>query len=175
MPTPPAPASSPGLPSELAALDTQFIALQKERLTAPFEADVAKLNTGYLGGIAKKIAEEKAAGHLDGILALEAEQKRINDMQPVPDVDEDKTLASLKALRVIYRTTYAKLITARLENLKALIDPLEKRLAQMEADFTKADRVADAKTVRGYREVLHEGSAGTPARKLKIRRRSRPV
>ncbi len=164
MPTPPAPASSPGLPSELAALDTQFIALQKERLTAPFEADVAKLNTGYLGGIAKKIAEEKAAGHLDGILALEAEQKRINDMQPVPDVDEDKTLASLKALRVIYRTTYAKLITARLENLKALIDPLEKRLAQMEADFTKADRVADAKTVRGYREVLHEGSAGTPAR-----------
>jgi serine/threonine protein kinase len=55
---------TPPLPPELAALDTQFIALQKDRVTAPFEADLAKLNAGYLGGIGKKIAEEKAAGHL---------------------------------------------------------------------------------------------------------------
>ncbi|MBL9178117.1 MAG: protein kinase, partial [Verrucomicrobiaceae bacterium] len=65
------------LPPELAALDAQFIALQKERVTAPFEADVAKLNTSYLGGIGKKIAEEKAAGHLDAILALEAEKQTV--------------------------------------------------------------------------------------------------
>ena len=73
-PKPPALESqAPPLPPELATLDAQFIKLQAERVTAPFEADVAKLNAGYLGGIGKKIAEEKAAGHLDGILALEAE------------------------------------------------------------------------------------------------------
>ncbi len=156
--------SATSLPPELAALDAQFIALQKERVTAPFEADVAKLNAGYLGGIGKRITEEKAAGHLDGILALEAEQKLINDKQPVPDADDDKTPASLKALRAIYREAYAKLAATRAANLQALTEPLDKRLAQMESDFAKADRLADAKTVRGYREVLGEGrAAGPPA------------
>jgi serine/threonine protein kinase/formylglycine-generating enzyme required for sulfatase activity len=165
---PPAAAASPqtalagasALPPELATLDAQFIKLQAERVTAPFEADLAKLNAGYLGGIAKKITEEKAAGHLDGILALEAEQKLITDKQPVPDTDDDKTPASLKALRAIYRTAYAKLAATRATNLKALIAPLDARLATMESDFAKTDRLADAKTVRGYREALKESTPG---------------
>jgi serine/threonine protein kinase len=155
---------TPPLPPELAALDAQFIKLQAERVTAPFEADLAKLNTGYLGGIGKKIAEEKAAGHLDGILALEAEQKLITAKQPVPETDDEKTPVSLKALRVIYREQFAKLAATRAANLKALTDPLDKRLAQMETDFAKADRLADAKTVRGYREVLNESSTSFPTR-----------
>jgi hypothetical protein len=82
----------------------------------------------------------------------------------VPETDAENTPASLKALRAIYREAYAKLATTRAANLKALTDPLDKRLAQMETDFTKADRLADAKTVRGYREVLNEGrAAGPPA------------
>ena len=44
-------------------------------MTAPFEADVAKLNNGYLGGIDRKIAEERGKGNLDGVLALEEEKK----------------------------------------------------------------------------------------------------
>jgi serine/threonine protein kinase len=151
------------LPPELATLDAQFIKLQAERVTAPFESDLAKLNSGYLGGIVKKIAEEKAAGHLDGILALEAEQKLITDKQPVPESDEEKTPASLKALRGIYRTAYAKLATTRATNLKALIAPLDARLAAMESDFAKTDRLADAKTVRGYRETLKESSPDIPS------------
>jgi hypothetical protein len=151
------------LPPELAALDATFIKLQAERVTAPFESDLAKLNAGYLGGIGKKIAEEKAAGHLDGILALEAEQKLITEKQPVPESDDEKTPASLKALRVIYREAYAKLAATRGTNLKALTDPLDKRLAQMESDFAKSDRLADAKTVRGYREVLSESTPGLQA------------
>ncbi len=189
-PSPPAPApslrisSSPSLPPELAALDAQFIKLQSERVTAPFEADVAKLNTSYLGGIGKKIAEEKAAGHLDAILALEAEKKNVervfnslsaggatagNELKtrstsPVPESDDEKTPASLKALRAIYREQFTKLAAARAANLQALTDPLDKRLAQMETDFTKADRLADAKVVRGYREALAESSTSFPTR-----------
>ncbi len=44
---------------ELATLDEQFKKLTAERVTAPFEADVAKLNSGYLGGLDRKRAEEK--------------------------------------------------------------------------------------------------------------------
>ncbi|MFN0080776.1 MAG: bifunctional serine/threonine-protein kinase/formylglycine-generating enzyme family protein [Prosthecobacter sp.] len=155
--------SPPALPPELAALDATFIKLQAERVTTPFEADLTKLNAGYLGGIGKKIAEEKAAGHLDGILALEAEQKLITDKQPVPDTDEEKTPASLTALRGIYRTAYAKLAATRATNLKALITPLDARLATIESDFAKSDRVADAKIVRGYRDALKESTPGLQA------------
>jgi len=86
------------LPPELATLDATFIRLQSERVTAPFETEIAKLNAGYLGGIGKKIADEKAAGHLDGILALEAEQKLMTEKQPVPESDDDKTPSQPQSL-----------------------------------------------------------------------------
>jgi len=144
---------------------------------------VAKLNTSYIGGIGKKIAEEKAAGHLDAILALEAEKQNVervfnslsaggatagNELKtrstsPVPDEDDEKTPASLKALRTIYREQFAKLAATRAANLQALTDPLDKRLAAMETGFTKADRLADAKVVRGYREAL-ESNTSFPTR-----------
>jgi formylglycine-generating enzyme required for sulfatase activity len=148
------PTPAPSLPPELAALNTQFIALQQESVIAPFAADLAKLNSSYLGGIARKITEEQAAGHAADVLALEAEQKRITANQPVPETDAAATPASLKALRSIYRDALAKIIASRAVNLQALTDPLDKRLVQMAADFTQSKRLTDAQTVRSYREVL---------------------
>jgi serine/threonine protein kinase len=139
---------------ELKALHEQFVKLQAERVTAPFEAEVAKLNAGYVGGIDREIANEKKAGHLDGVIALEAEKKLIADKQPIPAEDEATTTDALKKLRGIYRAAYAKIEAARAENLKALTDPLSIRLKQIEAELTKKDRVPDAKTVREYREAL---------------------
>jgi formylglycine-generating enzyme required for sulfatase activity len=162
------------------------VKLKAERVTAPFEADVAKLNAGYIGGIDRKITEEKAAGHLDGIIALEAEKKLIQGVGvanspssnrdlaspapcPIPADDAEGTTANLKALRTIYRAAYAKIEAARVANLKQLTDPLTLRLKQLEADLTKKDRVPDAKTVREYREGLSraEGppSAAAPPQK----------
>lgn len=154
------PAQAANLPPELNTLDTQFQKLQAERVSAPFDAELAKLNTGYLGGLDREMAKEKAAGHLDDVLALEEEKNLIAKKQPVPESDDDKTSTILKGLRATYRTAYAKLASQRAVNLKTLSDPLEKRLAQMEADFTKADRLADAKVVRGYRAALGESSPG---------------
>ncbi len=62
---------------ELVTLDEQFKQLTAERVTAPFAVEVAKLHSGYLGGLDRKRAEEKAAGHLDSVLALEAEKTLI--------------------------------------------------------------------------------------------------
>jgi serine/threonine protein kinase len=150
---------------ELKALHEQFVKLQGERVTAPFEAEVAKLNAGYVGGIDREIANEKKAGHLDGVIALEAEKKLIADKQPVPAADDEKATEALKKLRGIYRTAYAKLEATRAENLKALTDPLSLRLKQLESTLTQQNRIDHAKTVREYREGLgKDGSAGTPAR-----------
>ena len=143
---------------ELKVLDEQFLKLTTERVTAPFDADVAKLNSGYLGGIDRKITEETAAGHLDGVIALEAEKKLLADKQPIPASDAETTTATLKALRGIYRTAYAKIEAVRVANLKQLTDPLSTRLQALESELTKQKRIPEAKTVREYREKLAEGS-----------------
>lgn len=167
---------------ELKALHDQFVKLTAERVTAPFEAEVAKLNAGYLGGLDLEIANEKKAGHLDGVIALEAEKKLIQGMGasgpqssgapeapapcPIPAEDDEKTVEALKKLRGIYREAYAKIEAARAANLKGLTDPLIVRLKQLVADLTRQDRVADAKSVREYREALEAGNAGRLAGNL---------
>ncbi len=148
------------LPPELTVLDAQFSALKKERVSGPFEAGLAKLNTSYLGGLVRAIEDEKKAGRLDGILALEAEQNLIAGGGQVPDADEANASKVLKELRAIYRGQFTKLEATRAASLKALTDPLDIRLARMESEFTKAGRLADAKTVRKYRESLSEGGLG---------------
>ena len=163
-------AQQTALPPELGALNQQFIKLQKEQVAAPFESDLVMLNSGYLGAIDKAMAAEKAAANLDGILALEAEKKLFTEKQllaeklPLPPTDDEKTSAAVKNLRSIYRTSYAKLEAQRLKNQEGLVAPLKVRLKQMEADLIKADRIADAKTVRSYREALTEEApaAGEP-------------
>lgn len=160
------------VPPELIALDEQFQKLKAERVAEPFDAEVEKLNTGYIGGIDRAIADEKKAGRLDGVLALEAEKKLIQGgglakspattgtwQVPLPE-DDEKTPSSLKTLRDIYRGQFAKLADTRDANLKALTEPLDKRLAQMETDFIRADRIADAKTIRTYRDALAKSSPG---------------
>ncbi len=167
---------SPSLPPELTTLHQQFLKLIAERVTASFDLDLAKLNTGYLSGLDREISKEKTAGHLDGVLVLEDEKKLIQETGvspkplktgtlissapcPLPTlVDENtsnqKIPEALKKLRAIYRDAYAKLETTRGLNLKQLSEPLAVRLVTLESDFTKKDRIADAKQVREYRKTL---------------------
>ncbi|HEY2574351.1 MAG TPA: SUMF1/EgtB/PvdO family nonheme iron enzyme, partial [Verrucomicrobiaceae bacterium] len=147
------------LPRELAALDAQFQNLQAERVTTPFETEVAKLNTGYIGGLEREMATEKAAGHLDAVLALDAEKMLVREKQPVPGLEEEEssgktTPGALKQLRSLYREAHAKLEAQLAANLKPLTDPLTARLVSLESELTKKDRIADAKVVREYRESL---------------------
>jgi formylglycine-generating enzyme required for sulfatase activity len=132
------------------------------------------LNKYYLGGIERAIAAEKSAGRLDGILALVAEQRAVADAaaakaagsqsassrSAVPQSDDETTPSGLKALRTTYRAQFAKLVADRAASLKTLTDPLEKRLAMLETELTKANRVPDAKAVRAYREALAELGGG---------------
>ncbi len=144
---------------ELKTLDDQLRQLTAQRVTAPFEKDLAALNANYLGGLDRAIAAEKTAGNLDGVITLEQEKKSIASGGGVPPEVDPAAPESLKKLRGIYREALAKLETARAENLKALTDPLGVRLKQLEIALTKQDRVAHAKTVREYRERLESPPA----------------
>ena len=150
---------------EMKALHEQFEKLSAERVPAPFAAELAQLNTGYLGGLDRAIADEKRLGQLDGVLALKAEKKLVQGAGlaksptdagagggpapcPIPE-DTESTTEALKKLRSIYRDSFAKLDARRSANRKALVDPLSVRLKQLESSLTRESRIDHAKTVRG--------------------------
>lgn len=149
------------LPPELATLDAQFLALQAERVTGPFETELKKLNAAYLARVGKMLEAERAVGNLDGIEAYSAEQFDFASKETIPETDDEKTPPALQEMRTIYRESLAKLMATREENRQTLIAPLAKRLQQMEVDFAKANRIPEAKVVRAYRETLGTEVAGS--------------
>ncbi|MFN0080836.1 MAG: hypothetical protein ACKVY0_30580 [Prosthecobacter sp.] len=163
-PTPPtaAPAAPPTapLPAELTTLQQQYDKLLVERVTGIYDADVAKLNTGYLAGLDRAAATAQSAGELDTVLAIQEEKKLIAAKQPLPATDDAKTPEALKNLRTIFRTSLTKLDEQRTTNHTALLTPYATRLKQIEADLTKAGRIPDAVAVKTYREGLG-GKSGT--------------
>jgi hypothetical protein len=150
-------------PPELTVLRQQYDKVVAERVTAPFDAGLAELNTKYTAGLDRFIGEAKTAGELKTVLALEAEKKRLADQQPMPAEDDDQTPESLKKLRVIYREQFKKLEEARTANHAALLPAYTAKLAALEVTLTKADRVAEAAEVLTYREALAVGAPATPA------------
>ncbi|MBL9178036.1 MAG: protein kinase [Verrucomicrobiaceae bacterium] len=153
-PAPPAAPPAVTLPPELTTLQQQYDKLLLERVTGIYDADVAKLNAGYLAGLDRAAAAAQSAGQLDTVLALTAEKKLLEAKQPVPATDDAKTPEALKNLRTIYRTSLAKLDEQRTANHTALLTPYTTRLKQVEADLTKAGRIPDAVAVKTYRESL---------------------
>ena len=156
------------LPPELAALDTQFRALDKERVTVPYEDDLAKLNNSYLASLQKAIAAEKAASRQGAVPDLEAEQKRLvaegsTGTAMLRDEDDATAPLVLRNLRTIWRVEHANLLAARAARLKTLADPLERRLTALEADFIRASRQADSAIVSAHRQSLGQSMADATA------------
>jgi len=138
-------------PAEIGDLDLRFRKLLRERVTQVFVEEVAKLDSGYLGGIARGIDAEQAAGRLDGVLVFETEKARIEAGEAMPETDEEGSPQGLKDLRSVYRAEYVKLLAKRSGNLKELFGPFNQHLGKMESDYTKAGKLDEAKAVRAYR------------------------
>ncbi len=142
------------LPAEIGDLDLRFRQLLKERVTGVFAEDVAKLDSGYLGGIARAIAAEQTAGRLDGVLLFEAEKARVESKEAMPEADEEGSPQALKDLRSVYRAEHAKLLAKQSGGLRELARPFNQHLEKMESDYTKAGKLDEAKAVRVYRLEL---------------------
>jgi serine/threonine protein kinase len=165
-PVPPSP--SAGLPAELATLDEQFRQLQQERVTKPFETGLEILNKNYSGGLGRAIAAEKSSKRFDEVTSLENEKRLADTGSKIPGADVAGTGQVLANLRLIYHKSLATLESERQKNLKDLVDPLIKRLEQLEADYTTQQKLADAQRVKEYRRNLPQISlqildASTPA------------
>ena len=151
-------------PPELTVLRQQYEKALDTTISGPFQQSISALNAKYTGGLDRAIAEAKAAGKLQDILAIEAEKKRIAQATPIPSEDDESTPAALKTLRGIYREQWAKIEETRATSqLPMLTAPVE-RLKTLETTLTKGDRVDEAKEVLAYREglALLQGAAVVP-------------
>jgi hypothetical protein len=150
-------------PPELTILRQQYDKVVAERVTAPFDASLGELNTKYTAGLDRAIAEAKAAGKLEDILAIEAEKKRLTDKLPIPQTDDDKEPESLKRFRGIYRQQLATLTATRDKTHGELLPPYTAKLQALEATLVKNDRVDEAKEVLAYRQGLSVGLVASSA------------
>jgi len=149
-------------PPELTVLRQQYDKVVAERVTAPFDAGLAELNTKYTAGLDRAIADAKAAGKLEDILAIEAEKKRLADKLPIPATDDEAEPEALKKFRAIYRQQHAA-ITATRDKIHAdLLPPYSAKLKDLEAVLVKNDRVDEAKEVLAYRQGLAQSGPLSP-------------
>ena len=150
-------------PPELTVLRQQYDKVIAERVTAPFEAGLVELNTKYSAGLDRAIADAKAAGNLEDIIAIEAETKRLADKLPIPTTDDDKEPESLKRFRGIYRQQFDTLTAARDKAQANLLPPYTAKLQTLEATLVKNDRVEEAKEVLAYRQALGVMTPAVPS------------
>lgn len=150
-------------PKELVSLQQSYAFAVAERVTGPHETALIALNTKYKAGLERTIAEAKAAGKLEAIIALEAEIKRLADKLPIPSSDDETEPESLKKFRGIYRQQLTELTAARDKNQAALLAPYTAKLQELEASLVKSDRVDEAKEVLAYRQGLGTSTPSTPA------------
>jgi hypothetical protein len=141
-------------PPELTVLRQQYDKVLAERVTAPFDAGLAELNTKYTAGLDRAIADAKAAGKLEDILAIEAEKKRLADKLPIPATDDEAEPEALKKFRAIYRQQHAVIEATRDKTHADLLPPYTAKLKDLEAVLVKNDRVEEAKEVLAYRQGL---------------------
>ena len=126
------PVMSQAEPPELVVLRQQYEKLLADRVTKIYDDGVRQLNDSYVGGVDRSIAEAKAAGDLQLVLALETEKKSISHNEAFP-TDDTQAVAPLKKLRPIYRIQLAKLDEQRSTGQLAIITPYVAKLKQVES------------------------------------------
>lgn len=149
-------------PPELTILRQQYEKIVAERVTAPFDASKAALDTKFTAALTNAITSAKQSGKLDDVLAIQDDQKRLADKIPLSD-DTEATPATLKTLRAIYREQLKKLEDTRTANHAALLPAYTAKLIDLEATLVKNDRIEEAKELRTYRESLVAGAVPAAA------------
>ncbi len=136
-------------PPELITVQQQY----EKAVLGPHVTEKAALDTKFIAALTNASTAAKQAGHLDEVLAIRAEQKRLTEKLPIPD-DDAGIPEPLKKLRGIYREQLTKIEAQRTANHTALLPDYTGKLKDLEIHLTRADRIEDAMEVKAYRESL---------------------
>lgn len=141
----------------LEELQFQYQVEVAEKVAAPYKEAIARLNSAYLTGLERDLANVKSSGDLVGALALDTEIKRLASNDALP-ANDDAIREPLRKLRAIYRIELAKLEGARVANEAKLREPFLTKLKELEISLTKVGNLEEAKAVLDYRSGLAGGA-----------------
>jgi hypothetical protein len=147
----------------LANLETTQQETFARDVTAPYEAEMAKLAQQYAGATEANLAKAKTDGNLDATLLWRTERDRFAREKNVPQEDEATAPAQLKQLRATWRTQAAKLEKERSERAKTVLTSYDAVLAQAQKQLTQAGRIDDAILLKAKRAELATQLAPAPS------------
>lgn len=143
MPPPPPPVAESEGARRLRELDTQFHAALERDVLGPHRTALSDLNSKYTAAIDRSLAT--AAMNGPEALALREERQRIEKNGPLPADDPPSIPGILKTLRSTYRTSARPLDLARHNGIITVFLRYEEVLKTLEAEWTKASKIDDAK------------------------------
>lgn len=153
-------------PANAAPLELDELRQQHHKaVVAPHETARTELDEKFGAALGNAEAAAKQGGRLDEVVAIQADRKRLAEKIPFPENDES-TPASVARLRTIYREQLAQLDVKRATAEAEILPAYTAKLQELEANLTKADRIADALAVKAYREGLGKETAPVVASTL---------
>lgn len=144
------------IPAELKVLQATYAAAIAERVSAPHEASMRQLNTGYLAALQRAVTTRQLTA-----AAIKPDQDAITTKAPLPP-DIEGTPEALATLRATYRAKATEYDDTRTTAHLALLTPYITKLRELEADLTQKNRPADAAAVTTYREALGQNPLALP-------------
>jgi len=137
--------------ADVPAIENQFRAAYELHVGTKYTADVAELDTKYLGALERSMQSATQAGKLEEALGFQDEIQRIKDKAPLPDKD-DGVAPALAKLRATYREQAAKLLANRTAAVAPIVEKFAVALAAHQEELTKAGNLQEAVAVKTYRE-----------------------
>jgi hypothetical protein len=126
--------------------------LYLERVEIPYQESVTSLEAYYLQYLEADAAIAQTNAQLDTLVAIQAEQERMKNGEPVPLEDDVGTPVALANRRAIYRHTLQSYEATRIAAEAELNQLYIEKLDLMQADFTREGDTESALALRGYRD-----------------------
>lgn len=135
-------------------VDAQWQATFVQEVTAPFDAEKAKIAQQYATGVEAHFGKASSAGNLDLTVLWRNERDRFAAEKTVPAEDAASAPAELKQLQAAWRTHLARLEKERGERMQSVQARYDQVLAQAQIALTQKRRIEDALMVRNKREEI---------------------
>ncbi len=145
----------------VATLDATWQETYAKEVTAPFDAEMAKLAQQFAAAVESNVQKASTSGNLDQTVLWRAERDRFALAKDVPAEDEATTPVALKQLRASWRTQAARLQSDRATRAKAVLGRYDAVLGQAQKQLTQAQRFDEALLLKKQREEV--AARWTPA------------
>jgi hypothetical protein len=139
---------------ELAALEAAYAREVRDKVDAPQQASMQRLNESYRLTLETAFKKTASQGLLDETVALQDELKRFTADQKVPETDEPGIHPSVAKLRSFWRAEAARIVKVRDATLQPLTAGHVASLRTLARELTKALKIDDARGVQARAEAF---------------------